>query len=612
MWYLTSDSDKRVIYVQENKNIIVGRSLDGQNCNFAIPDDPSISRKHATLFIKDGCLYVKDVGSKYGTFINNSEKVEPDHVKILNCNDIIKFGKLGCVWKACKIDFITCSSTLKGENLLNLKNILNKLGGILKNDWDDTCIYLTMPAITLTIKVVLALVQNSNIVTVDYWNKCLEAISNNTPLPNVGNFVPHILESTLNKENVSFLPDTSRSTIFAGKKFIFFSRRQLEMYKTVLTKSSATPMLLSETKMTKSGLCENNVIVIQYNLSNTSQETQSQRDQIREIIDFLKSKGKRVVADAEIGLAVLYCSINKYCNPDFNYSSEVMKQAPIQTKSNNILAVESQETSQNICKRENISIDESLTSKQDVSLSQSTDNVSMKRKFNEDCDDTNGLKRKRLNLSLTKKRTLEDMEVEKPAKKMALQNIADDEDMFNFTKTVPAVTEDNKTKKLNFSKPLKRKHSVDGDEEDLFNFVNDEKTADKSNDIQEHNTNSVQTKPADEKISQNLDINAMRGSKLVELEKLNAGLDLKKVKKEDISEIDEKLSNVDIGCTTLIVRNDLIVKREPLQVKCSDNGIKNFKKFKKVWPVKMHITVVTNSEIFSTDYSTCNPSQVAS
>ncbi|CAG9584347.1 unnamed protein product [Danaus chrysippus] len=427
-----------------------------------------------------------------------------------------------------------------------------------------------MPAITLTIKVVLALVQNSNIVTVDYWNKCYDAISNNTPLPNVANFVPHILESTLNKENVSFLPDKKRSTIFAGKKFIFFSRRQLEMYKTVLIKSSATPMLLSETKMTKSGLCENNVIVIQYNLSNISQETQSQRDQIREIIDFLKSKGKRVVADAEIGLAVLYCSINKYCNPDFNFSLEVMKQAPIQNKTNNILAVESQETSQDVCKRENISIDESLTSKQDVSLSQSTDNVSMKRKFNDDCDDTNGLKRKRLNLSLTKKRPLEETEVEKPAKKISLQD-NDDEDMFNFTstsKTVASMTVDNKTKKLNFSKPLKRKNSIDGDEDDLFNFVNEEKTADKSNDIQENKTNTVQTVPIDDEISQSLNINAMRGSKLVELEKLNADLELNaglnKVKKEDISEIDEKLSNIDLGCTTLIVCKDLEVKREPL------------------------------------------------
>ncbi|XP_047529647.1 nibrin [Vanessa atalanta] len=616
MWHLTSENDKRIIFVLSGKNVTIGRSLDGQNCNFAITDDPSISRKHATLLILEGVLYLEDLGSKYGTFVNNSDKIEHNKMIKLSCNDVIKFGKMNCVWKVQKINLITCTSTMKGENLQSLKNILTTVGGIIKNEWDETCEYLTMPAITLTIKVVLALVQNSHIVTIDYWNKCVDAVNNNTALPNPSNFIPQILESTLNKESVSFLPNKDRSSLFASKKVIFFSRRQLELYKMVLTKSSATALLLSESKMTKSALCDEDVIVIQYTFSSSSQETQAQRDQINDIIEYLKNKGKRVVADAEIGLAILYCSISKYCNPSFNFSSEVVKQLPCQNNNKNVLAPESQDSPGDLCKKENLLIDESLTPTNNQSFNNDNSNNTSKRKLSDDDNivNTRNLPKKfatntfsKLSLSNSKKRQSEFNDLENPSKKIAVANNKDDDDMFNFVKNdnCKNIGENSFKKKLSLSKPMKRKHSTDNEEEDLFNFVNKEnkKTAldmpsnsnsDSVQDTSHSHTNIFKTSKV---IDDRFDISALRGSKLKELMLISSNTPCYKyIKKEEVTELDDKFGSIDLGSASLIVRKDLIVKREPIQVPLSlDNGLKNFKKFKKVWPSKMQVTVVSTS-----------------
>ncbi|XP_045497300.1 nibrin [Colias croceus] len=601
MWFLTSEHDERVIYVLEDKKIIIGRSVDAQNCNFAVPDDPSLSRKHATLSLSDNDLVLQDAGSKYGTYLNDSsEKLEGDVIHKLSSGDIVKFGKMNCVWKVNKLNFVTCTSTIKGEILQALKINWNKLGVSFKSEWDDSCSHLTMPAITLTIKVVLALVQGSSIVTPEFWTKCIEAINNNSTLPSSNDFVPQVVESTLNKEAVSFLPDEKRKLLFCGKKFIFFSKRQLEMYKLVLKKSSAIPLLLSESKMTKTALCEQNVIVIQYNITTTSQESQAQKDQINDIVNYLKSNKKRVIADAEIGLAVLYCSTNKYCNPDFNFSSEVIKQVGPATKNNKILAQESQEPTQKLHEKENVVINESLHSKNEINHGTEIDCLSKgKRKLEDDEDNHVDKKKVTENVLSANKKRVADEELNHNSKKIALGNSADDDNMFNFvsTKINENDNSNDTTKKLNLSKPSKRKLvTEDNDEDDLFNFVNSKKPCVEKSDFSTTNDDSdePQIKTIHERKQDNIDLEKLRGSKLQELMAANASkVVTRNIKKEDLSDLDEKFSSIDIGSTTIVIRHDLIVKREPLEIKAADGSIKNFKKFKKVWPVKMQISIIS-------------------
>ncbi|KOB74885.1 Nibrin [Operophtera brumata] len=599
MWFITADNDQRVLYIIPHKSeLTIGRSPDPQICDFAIQDDPSISRKHATLVALDEGLFLTDLGSRYGTSVNNSAKLEVNNKVKLASTDVIKFGKMTSVWKVNEVSFVTCTSTLKGENLQTVKQNLSKIGGILKNDWEDSCKYLTMPAITLTIKVVLALVQGSYIVTTQFWNKCVEAINNKEALPDPKKYTPEILESTLNKDIVSFLPNKNRSNLFAGKKFIFFSKRQFDMYKNVLAKSSATPLLLSESQFTKSMLSNEEVVMIQYNITSTSQETEAQKNQITEIITYLKTKGKRVVADAEIGLAILYCSTTKYCNPAFNFPSEVVKQAPVQS-SNKILAQETQDEAGGKCNKAHVVINESLTN----------DDNKSKRKLSEISDDepTSSANKKvagdvmKDNRSAKRKHADEDDDGEdgslNPCKKVV---VGQEEDFFNFITPASKNDTNDTANKLNLAMPQKRKADFDADE-DLFNFVqgeNSENTPKRSM-FEENKTVETKTIKTETNISAQ-DIVAMRGAKLEELEKDNLNfINANNIKKEFDDQLNEKMNLLDIGSIVVTIKKELIVKKEPLEIEEQDVGVKNFKKFKKVWPLKMQVTIIPKSSMHS-------------
>jgi pSer/pThr/pTyr-binding forkhead associated (FHA) protein len=48
--------------------LTVGRAV---GCGVALPDDTFVSTLHARVFRRDGALYVEDLGSTNGTFVND-------------------------------------------------------------------------------------------------------------------------------------------------------------------------------------------------------------------------------------------------------------------------------------------------------------------------------------------------------------------------------------------------------------------------------------------------------------------------------------------------------------------------------------------------------------
>lgn len=585
MWYFICENDLRVMYITPtNHQITVGRSADLGVSDLSITDDTSISRKHAVLYASGNNLAVKDLGSKYGTYINHpfDNKIQPNTEYILQAGAIVRFGASHNVWTVNHVDFVACASTLKGENLQNLKVYVNELGGSFRNDWDETCSHLTMPAITLTIKVVMALVQGAHIVTVDFWKSCCDAIKACAKLPDPKDYLPQVVESTLNKEIVSFHPKLQRRQVFADKKVIFLSKRQLEMYKNVIEMASGVPALLSESKMTKSMLSAPNVIVIQYIINNTTQESQAIQNQIDSIVSYLKTKGKRVVADAEIGLAVLYSSADKYCNPDFNFSSEVMKgNGESQVATNpNILAQETQDTNRTIAANNKVTIDESLNSIDfDFPIKEGFTNS--KRKIGEIDSET----------------------AENTAKKFASgQSGNEDEnsEFFNFIQEAEGAADVN-SKKLNLSRPTKRKQEqeLSLEDDDLFNFIapkepkmnvegSHSRMFDNGVNVKDEFESSPQVKRSKLESATNIkDFYMSMGVELKEQAvKVEGVWTTKKIKEEDITtELENEIRKIDL-CKTVVEFEDLVVDRnhKPIIIKIEDRDVPNFKTFVKTAP----------------------------
>lgn len=74
-WRLVSDCSwlpGKTFVVPVGRTVSVGR---GDNCDISIPGT-HLSRKHAELYIKDHQLFVKDLGSSNGTFLNDKSIVE--------------------------------------------------------------------------------------------------------------------------------------------------------------------------------------------------------------------------------------------------------------------------------------------------------------------------------------------------------------------------------------------------------------------------------------------------------------------------------------------------------------------------------------------------------
>ena len=66
---------KRVM-IKLGSSVVIGRNAN--MCNVTVPDNtPGVSSKHCEIWLENGTLYIKDLGSSHGTFISPGIRVEP-------------------------------------------------------------------------------------------------------------------------------------------------------------------------------------------------------------------------------------------------------------------------------------------------------------------------------------------------------------------------------------------------------------------------------------------------------------------------------------------------------------------------------------------------------
>ncbi|XP_070604122.1 nibrin isoform X2 [Erythrolamprus reginae] len=307
---------------------VVGR----KNCGILIPNDASISRSHAVLSVTHPQvnlsqsssfpeLILKDT-SKYCTFVNGEEL--HNATRKLNTGDRITFGVYQSNYRVEYEPLIVCSSCLNvsQKNTLN-KNIL-QLGGHVVNEWNEECTHLVMVLVKVTVKTICALICGRPIMKPEYFDELVKAIQAKQELPLPERFFPRVDEPSIENENIDLTKCPRRRTIFRGKKIMFLSAKQHAKLSSAIKLGGGEARLLTDKTEDAAALITSNTCVIEVGSTN-SQLSGSTLDKkwIDNITAALQRKNYRTISEAEIGLAVIFVSTEKYCNPQISSSGDI-------------------------------------------------------------------------------------------------------------------------------------------------------------------------------------------------------------------------------------------------------------------------------------------------
>ncbi|XP_069710430.1 nibrin [Phaenicophaeus curvirostris] len=299
---------------------VVGR----KNCAILIQDDQSISRSHAVLTVSrpetspsqtlsTPILTVKDT-SKYGTFVNGS-KLNGTSVP-LQSGDRINFGVFESKFRVEYEPLVVCSSCLDVAQKTALSQAIQQLGGLVVNEWTKECTHLVMVSVKVTVKTICALICGRPIIKPEFFVELVKAVQSRQQLPSHESFYPPIDEPSIGAEKLDLSEHHERKKIFSGKTFVFLTAKQHKKLGPAVILGGGEAKLMMEGKKEISSLVSPDVCVIDVGLANSQMSaSDSMRNWTDSILSVLQSKDLRAISEAEIGLAVLFMSTEKYCNP---------------------------------------------------------------------------------------------------------------------------------------------------------------------------------------------------------------------------------------------------------------------------------------------------------
>ncbi|ESO93050.1 hypothetical protein LOTGIDRAFT_119784 [Lottia gigantea] len=302
------------------KEYIFGR----KDCDIVLSGDPSVSRKHASITVthsdanlanpdKLPIIQLKDL-SKFGTFVG-SKKVDGDI--LLQDGTTVLFGSPKSGFMVVYEPFIITTSCLDSDSKKLTRSIMKNLGAHVVNEYRSDCNLLVMNSISVTIKVVCALINQNCIVTPKYLEDYQKHLQGQGEKPDPQNYLPTVIESQVDSEKVSFLPNNKRRNVFTKMKFIFFSPKQFKKMKLAVELSDGIPLLLEDglKENDKSILYEPGTVVMTPSEAVNTLPVTTQKF-YHQVSQILTKKAKTMIGDSEVGYAVLYCSTEKHCNPD--------------------------------------------------------------------------------------------------------------------------------------------------------------------------------------------------------------------------------------------------------------------------------------------------------
>ncbi|NXE63073.1 NBN protein, partial [Calcarius ornatus] len=311
---------------------VVGR----RNCTILIQDDQSISRSHAVLTVSRPetspsqslsvpVLTVRDT-SKYGTFVNGS-KLNGASVS-LQSGDRINFGVFESKFRVEYEPLVVCSSCLDVAQKNALNQAIQQLGGLVMNEWTNECTHLVMVSVKVTVKTICALICARPIIKPEFFSELIRAVQSRQQLPNHQSFYPPVDEPSIGSENLDLSEHPERKKIFSGKTFIFLTAKQHKKLGPAVVLGGGEVKLMTEGRKEMPLLLSPEVCVVDVGLANSQiSGLDSMTNWTDSILTDLESKNLRAIPEAEIGLAVIFMSTEKYCNPQKQPASKAVPES---------------------------------------------------------------------------------------------------------------------------------------------------------------------------------------------------------------------------------------------------------------------------------------------
>ena len=145
------------------------------------------------------------------------------------------------------------------------------------------------------------------IVMVEYFESWVNGLDCDpaSPVPDLSQFIPPVDPSLAQLDKSLFLPNQARIKIFSEKIFVFPTTEQFE--------AMSIPVEMAGGKALRNFDSFKDAILIEH-----SSKSEVPSNDYNAALSSLKTGGKRAVPMKEIGLAILTCSTERYCNALLN------------------------------------------------------------------------------------------------------------------------------------------------------------------------------------------------------------------------------------------------------------------------------------------------------
>lgn len=266
-----------------------------------------MSRRHAILYPTSDCVKLEDEKSLYGTYFGAQNykaqaRVPTDEHTFLGDSDLIYFGRFGSAWRLKRVQLSVVTTKLDSLETIGLKSYLKVLNGNwFLSEWSNSVTHLVTTKITFTQKLLMALVNCVSIVTADFFKDTIEDVRKTGEMPAVDSYIPPPSDDL--PDTFDYTVNEKRKTLFKGLALIFLGEHSMEQYQGIVKCAGGTCSMWDKKKSSIIRVASR-VIVDNKSL-----------DSSRELSEYLTTKGRRLIPDSEIGLAIAAGTTIKYCNP---------------------------------------------------------------------------------------------------------------------------------------------------------------------------------------------------------------------------------------------------------------------------------------------------------